>query len=143
MSTPMALLVNSFTSVTHRAFYTGRSGVFMRSGFIGIVPFIKHSGGQWQSHAGASKKQHLRITWDSSHKVYHRQESNPRGSVPFSALSSAPQAVCPCSARDRRRSQCPHVLLQLWKCPPSFAICIIQSCTHSAPGSLIKSVFGL
>lgn len=96
MSTPTALLVKSFTSVTHRAFYTDRSGIFMRSGFIGIISFIKHSGGQWQSHAGASKKQHLRITWDSSHKVYHRQESSPRGWV--GSIFCAEQRTTGCDA---------------------------------------------
>lgn len=87
-------------------------------------------------------------TWESRGRVHTKsttvRESNPLGLSLFHFLwsSSASQAV-PCSARDRMRSQCPHVLLQLWKCPPSFAICIIQSCTHSAPVSLIKSVFGL
>lgn len=55
----------------------------------------QHLGGQWQPHAGASKKQHLRITWDSSHKVYHRQGSNPLGSViPF--IFCAEQSITGC-----------------------------------------------
>lgn len=44
MSTPMALVVNSFTSVTHRAFYTDKSQIFMRSAFIGIIGFINTQG---------------------------------------------------------------------------------------------------
>lgn len=53
MSTQMPLLLNSFTSVTHRAFYTDRSQIFMRSDFIGINTQGRSVA---ESHAGASRK---------------------------------------------------------------------------------------
>lgn len=91
----MALLVNSFTSVTHRAFYTDRSGIFMRSGFIGIISFIKHleggSGSHMQEHPKSS-------TWESRGTVHTKSTTGKNQIhwaqlVPLCVLSRASQAV--------------------------------------------------
>lgn len=134
MSTQMALLLNSFTSVTHRAFYTDRSQGFMRSWFIGINTQGRSVA---QSHAGASRKAALENHVGQFTQIHHSQRMKSSGLSSFRVLSTGCDvpavpgqdeitvATCASPALPRPTKLCPLHYSELH----TFCSCLIDQVT--------------